>query len=360
MRTIVCLLLLAGLVGVAYAEDKPGEPKPAPAEEPKMKRGFEAGKFVDDYFGIRYEAEGLEKGFSIGGPNVLFAGRLPEGVDVEVALQEAPKTLEAAKWFEMFKAGKAKDGKTRTDMEEGSDPQPWILFVQESLAGFKRHHGYAFYARGPQCFIVHAQVREKSDKSGDSIKAALKRLQVKADAEPSYLYVHVVSKKSGKALDDPLVWAQAAEGYLQDGPMKNPARALELSLKAKAKAADFPPDAKWQVTSRIGLAQLLTGKVKEAIPTWKEAIELAKSTSQPEGLGANSHYNMACAYSLDSQLDEAFAHLKKSFDMGLADQVAMLKKHAQGDPDLENMRKDERWKELFGGAKTGGDMGGEK
>jgi tetratricopeptide (TPR) repeat protein len=97
----------------------------------------------------------------------------------------------------------------------------------------------------------------------------------------------------------------------------------------------------------MGLAQLTLGQREEAIATWKECIELAGKTTQPVEFGANSNYNLACAYSLLGRLDEAFAALEAAFGMGESEEVAGLREHALQDPDLANLRQDARWPRLY-------------
>ena len=71
----------------------------------------------------------------------------------------------------------------------------------------------------------------------------------------------------------------------------------------------------------------------------KAADEIPGSRSS----AANAAYNLACAYSLAGKLDEAFAALKRCAEKGDWDRYW---KHANGDPDVEAMRADPRWKEL--------------
>ena len=53
-------------------------------------------------------------------------------------------------------------------------------------------------------------------------------------------------------------------------------------------------------------------------------------------------YNLACSYSLLGRVDEALAVLKKAILLGYDDFQFILK-----DKDLKNLRKDERFKQLF-------------
>jgi tetratricopeptide (TPR) repeat protein len=53
------------------------------------------------------------------------------------------------------------------------------------------------------------------------------------------------------------------------------------------------------------------------------------------------HYNLACSLSLLSRIDESFEALKTSFDLGYHDYSHLL-----SDPDLENVRRDDRFTRL--------------
>lgn len=54
------------------------------------------------------------------------------------------------------------------------------------------------------------------------------------------------------------------------------------------------------------------------------------------------HYNLACSYSLLGKVDPAIKSLEKAMRLGYADFGFMHK-----DPDLENVRKDDRYNELL-------------
>ena len=57
-------------------------------------------------------------------------------------------------------------------------------------------------------------------------------------------------------------------------------------------------------------------------------------------------YNLACSHALLKQLTRAFSALRKAIELGYRDFDYM-----QLDMDLENLRKDPRWNDLFSGSK---------
>ena len=271
----LALVLLVPLAS-ALAED----------EAPALKRGFADGKYVDEYFAVTYEAPELREGFAIGvgGPTVLWAGKCAGDVDVEIMVQEGPKEATAAEVRQMALDAWSKDGKERKEMEQGDGPPPHVLFVQESIAGFQRHHAWGFFARGYQCFIVHAQVREKSETSADALKKALQGLKV-GEAPDSLVLAHVVAKQAGRPPNDPIVLAGAGQYYLSE-QMKNPTLALKAFrlAQAAAKEGTFDADQTWQVVSGIGLAQLTLGPARGGTPHLEAGHRARREDHQARGV----------------------------------------------------------------------------
>ena len=70
------------------------------------------------------------------------------------------------------------------------------------------------------------------------------------------------------------------------------------------------------------------------------------------GSAAVSAYNVACAYSLMEKKDEAFAALERSFGY-TPGKPPVTKEHLNKDPDLDNLRGDERWKAFLAKHKMG-------
>lgn len=337
MRTPTLLLVLCAL---AFADDAPKE------------RTLKDGKLVDPYWGITYEAPGLEQGmFGPSGAKV-FEGRGTGGVEIEIIVQEAQKELAAAGWLAEAKKAWAEKRKM-TEVAEGETP-PSILFVEESLAGFKRHHGYGFYARGPQAFLVHASVQEKSDTSGEAIQAAIKGLTLDPKAAPALL-VFVIAKQQAFSVDDPKVLLAAGQVYMYGNEqMRQPRnivmaeRVLEKAIR-EAKPETYGPDELWTLHENMGLATLEARKLDAAIGWLTKSEQLAeKTTENAQGAKTGqSAYNLACAYALAEKIDEAFAALDRCVAKGFLKDPKNVDHMKTGDPDLENLRKDPRWEGYF-------------
>ena len=132
-------------------------------------------------------------------------------------------------------------------------------------------------------------------------------------------------------------------------PQSNPGLALELFEALAPRTAERGPDRRWELVQGIGLAQLALRRSEEAVGTWKEAIVISEATSEPADNEMRSRYNLACAYSLLGRLDEAFEALVQAYASGPPEAVAELKTDAKEDADLANLRRDPRWKDLYGG-----------
>ena len=93
------------------------------------------------------------------------------------------------------------------------------------------------------------------------------------------------------------------------------------------------------------------GKLDEAIEYHKKSIDYGPT----KVLGL---YNLACAYSLKKDKDNAFKYLKQSIEAGYhdPDQVS----HAKGDTDFANIKDDPRWKDMVAMMENGGKMPEEK
>jgi tetratricopeptide (TPR) repeat protein len=332
-------MLFPLLALVAFADDAPKE------------RTFKDGKLVDPYWGVTYAAPALEQGMfaaSGGGPRI-FDGRCAGGVEVEILVQEADKEMQAAEWMALAKGQWAEKRK----MQDVEEKETTILFMEESLAGFKRHHGYSFYARGPHAFIVHGTVQEKSDTSGEAIKAALQGLTLDATAAPA-LVAWVIAKQQAMAPEDPRLLFAAGQIYLSGNErMRQPKnlvmaeRVLERAIR-EAKPETYGPDELWALHENMGLATLELRKLDVAIEWLVKSEQLAEKVTEGASGARNgqSSYNLACAYALASKIDEALAALDRCVAKGFLKEPENVN-HMKVDTDLDNLHKDPRWEAYF-------------
>lgn len=75
---------------------------------------------------------------------------------------------------------------------------------------------------------------------------------------------------------------------------------------------------------------------------YKKGLQLDERLSRLLPYDAIVHYNLACSYSLIGDIDNSLKAIKKAIELGYSDFSYMNK-----DPDLENLRKDKRFDELF-------------
>lgn len=343
---------LAALAFLLVSTPARADDEPAPAgsaDPPALRRGLADGVFVDEYFGLRYACEGLKKSLGFGGTNTLFTGACGDGVEVEILIEEGAADADPAAQLAAFKEAARKEGRRLLDLEEGTEPRPWATHVQETLSGYRRHHGHAWYARGPHVFVVHAFVREQDETSGARLRACLHRLEV-GPPNDSWFLVHLAAVRGPRDPRSAAARLEAGIGYANNDRHKNVPLGLRLMAEGLAalKPGELTPEAHFRGAQALGLAQLTSGAREESVATWKLAIELAEKTAQPAALGANAWYNLACAYALLARLDEAFEALGRAFACPDAPTAAQLKSHAQSDPDLEALRKDERWAQVTG------------
>ena len=86
---------------------------------------------------------------------------------------------------------------------------------------------------------------------------------------------------------------------------------------------------------KYGYCLHVSGKLDEAMAAHKKAAEFEQFTEI-------ATYNLACAYSLKNDADQAIAHLKKAIDRGFGNTNQI-----ENDSDFDNIRKDQRYADLI-------------
>ena len=87
---------------------------------------------------------------------------------------------------------------------------------------------------------------------------------------------------------------------------------------------------------RLGLSLHRQDKFEEALPAHKKAAEL------PGQYRATATYNVACAYAMLDNKDQAFAWLRKAADVGWKNTTLMAT-----DTDMDSLRDDPRYAEII-------------
>lgn len=347
-RALLLGIALVALAGYAGAEEPPPagpktEPAAPAAPAAPAKREVKDGKLTDPYWGLVYEAEGLKETMGFGSQGQIFSGECGDGVKVEILVGEAPKEVTAAEWLKAMGEAWKKQGRKMTEVEEAAGEIPTVMFVEQSLAGFQRHHGYSFFARGLQGFQVHVTVSEKSETSGAAIKARLGGLRLGADTGASLLAA-VVAKSASLPPSNLKVRLDAGMGYLSD-QVNNPAmgyRVLQAVLR-DVKEGALDADETWYLHEYLGLAALMSGKPEEAIDWLKKSEALSPKATEKAAKDGQSTYNLACAYARAGKTDLAFETLARCRKLpGWVEFSGLL----PTDTDLDSLRADPRWKGL--------------
>ncbi len=350
MRT-AALLTLVALAPLTLAR--------AGDDAPSIERGFSNGKYVDQYFGISYTIPGLVDEPSLEKPMLLFGGKTSQGLEVAILIQESADAKSPAEWFAHVKKLVGEGDEKPTDVQEGQDPHPWMLYVKESWSGDQRHHAIAVYPRGRQCFLCHAFLGEKTESSASILKDAVLALQVEPK-EQGFWLVTVASRQLQKPLTDPEVLLAAGDGYVEQDE-SDPKTALRVLAAAEAAAGEngFDDAQKFQLAYATGMAELKLRRLDEGIANWEKAVELAPKSKSPERLLPNARYNLACAYALAKRTDDAFKVLKLALDGWPAEDRDDIVANAKADEDLASLRQDPRWEALFADGAKKSDGAGE-
>ncbi|MHC4491315.1 MAG: hypothetical protein ACYTDU_06795 [Planctomycetota bacterium] len=300
---------------------------------------FENGKLSDPLWNLTYEAPGLSRILAPGNPAVLFTGRCPDDVFVEITALEGDQQEDGAAWRKRRRAAWTKAGRKLEEISEGDIPFAWTFATEKKYGVFKRHHGYAFVVRGYHCFEVHAWVAERTAESETALRTALKGLALGKD-EGCGLAVREAAMAQGRKDLDPKVLLAAGIEYARGRRAHLPLAAAVLRrAKNVAQPRELEKEERWRLYRVGGDALLRSGATLEAID-WLQQAE--KAAPEPEDARRDA-YDLARACSLAGKLDEAFAALDRAFVEGLAVSKARL----STEKELGNLRKDPRWEKFW-------------
>jgi hypothetical protein len=300
---------------------------------------FETGKLKDTLWNLTYEAPGLNRILAPGDPAVLFTGRGPGDVFVEITALEGARQEDGGAWRKQRRAAWTKSGRKLEEVSEGDKPHPWLLCVEEKYGVFKRHHGYAFVARGYHCFEVHAWVADRTAESGAALRKALAGL-VLGDDEGCGLAVREAAMAQGRKDLDPKVLLAAGIEYVHGRRAHLPLAAAVLRRARKlAKPDELEKEEFWRLYRYGGDALLRSGAALDAADWLREAEEAAP---KPDDARRDA-YDLARACAVAGRLDEAFSALHRAFAEGLVVSKARL----STEKELGSLRKDPRWEDFW-------------
>jgi hypothetical protein len=304
--------------------------------------------YEDAFWDIRYGAPGLQPLMAAKTGERIYAGKCDGGVRLTIEVLEFPTPMEASAVRATAKETWKKAGRKIEGLQEGDSPYPWVLFAEPRLEVFVAQHGYAWETRGYHCFVIHAEVFERTDRSADAIRAALKGLRVGPRDECAILAARVALER-GIEPTDPIALYLAGVDYATGRRFRrtHPPLARRLLERARAhlKPDTLETDDLWQLYETGGNSWMAEpGRDPAKAMEWFVEAEKAanKLEERREERAAGSAYNLACAASLSGKLDEAFAALHRAY----RDVKPVTDDHVSNDKDLENLRRDKRW-EVF-------------
>ena len=314
-----------------------------------------AGKtgFEDAFWDVQYSAPGLKPLLAERSGELLFAGKCEGGVRLTIGVIESATLADAQRARAAAKVNWKKAGRKIEGLQEGDSPYPWALFAEPRLEVFTAQHGYAWVARGYHCFVIHAEVFERTDKSAEAIRAALRGLRL-GERDQAAVLAARVGLERGIEPTDPVALYLAGVDYATGRRFRRThtplARRLLERARANLKPDTLEPADLWQLFETGGDSWMSEpGRDPARAMVWFAAAEEAanKLEEQRETRAAGSAYNLACAASLAGRIDEAFAALNRAY----RDVKPVSDDHVSGDKDLENLRRDPRW-ETFWHAKV--------
>ncbi len=135
--------------------------------------------------------------------------------------------------------------------------------------------------------------------------------------------------------------ADQVRELIQDARQSLGAEDYEEAAKSLAKAVKLDP--------KNGLAWQLHGYALHADGKLDDAIKSHKKASEFERTRGIALYNLGCAYSLKKEKKKAMDYLDKAIDAGF-----VTLQYFETDSDLDNLRKEKRFKKIVEVVKNGG------
>ncbi|MHC4971755.1 MAG: hypothetical protein ACYTG3_05440 [Planctomycetota bacterium] len=300
---------------------------------------FENGKLTDPLWNLTYEAPGLSRILAPGNPALLLRGRCQGDVFVDLTVHEGAEQIDGAAWRKVRRAAWTKAGRKLAEVNEGTEPVPWLICVEEKFGAFRRYHGYSFVVRGYHCFEVHAWVAERTAESEAELRTALKGLALGEDKGCGVAVREAAMAQGRKDLDPRALLAAGIEYAAGRRAHLGLAVAVLRRARAVAGPRELEKEERWRLYRVGGDALLRSGGALEAID-WLQLAEAA--APKPED-ARQAAYDLARACSLAGKLDEGFAALDRAFVEGLVVGKARL----STEKELGNLRKDPRWEKFW-------------
>ena len=172
-------------------------------------------------------------------------------------------------------------------------------------------------------------------------------------------FVKIMAKLSGESVDDEGDDAEMKEEKGEKKEESSDDKKMERDVDAASELVnearqlmqenDFAEAAKLfakatKADAENGMAWHLYGYCLHASGEIDKAIEIHKKATHFDQYAGISLYNLGCAYSLKKDADNAFKALNKAVEYGFVRDASTA---YEGDSDLDNIRKDERYEKLI-------------
>ena len=262
------------------------------------------------------EEQSLEEQFQQG-QGLVEQGKMTEAIEVFRDLTEADEEFGPAWFFLGYTLHM--DGQLKEAIE-----------VHQKAAGFDQFTGIATYNLG--CAYALTNRKDAAIKAlQQAVENGFDDLdQIETDEDLYSLHTDVRFAKLMAELDgneDVAEQMDDAENYLGQGDFAKAAQVYTAILEDDSRNAF--------ATYRLGYSLHGAGDLDMAMKMHKKATRF-------DGVAPIATYNIACVHSLKDEKDEAFDSLKKAVDMGFIRLDAL-----ENDPDLENIRSDDRFEKLI-------------
>ncbi|MDH3592327.1 MAG: hypothetical protein OER88_10640 [Planctomycetota bacterium] len=320
MRRALLLSLLAGTLGAGESSRKASK-----------------GKVKDTFWNYTLAFAGLEPLLTLGGSELLAHAKAPEGVRVELTVFEDAAEASGAQWCSEERTRLEKAGRKLLDVSVDGHR---LFFREKKYGAFDAEHGYAYVVRGPQCFVLHAWIPDRTAESKKVIRRLLSALKLGTN-EGCGLRVLDAARRMGKEPLDKKALLAGGVDYLKQTPRgaAMPGLAALVFLRAEKVKGELGPLERYALRYHGGRALHLAGKPELAV-AWLEKAE-AGSDGERRSFAA---WELARALAVLDRKDDAFKALNRAFDNGQqpAGEIELSK-----DTALRNLREDPRWETFW-------------
>ncbi len=286
-----------------------------------------------------------------GQPKFVLAGSVPGrcSLNLSVFVEVVPWGSSASLCRGQYTGNPAKVSASQANalIRQEEEPVTFTLFDMR-VAGFTQNQLYAYWTRNDLCFEVHVSAVECEGFAAAALPI-VQSVQLSGDTGATPETVALSRSQGGKP-GDWEVHMVAAGLYLHNEQVRNPARARRFYRSALERGGDgMDEPMRWLALSGTGISWLMEDVGEEAIPALEAALAVVESSSNTGLRGeaySETHFNLACAYSIVGELEAGCAALRSYLDTGPAEMRAGKREKVEQDPQLASLRNSECYQAL--------------